>query len=277
MPPHEALRTPSATVSSASGHESLSHGIKSKATAILIGLLAIGSPLVNPASSERAVGPETDEEFAEGVDNTVITPEGKRNCTSIRIGANSIYGGWACEENGDSFVKIGGGGSDRGWVYGAVRIARKGKDVVKCGFVREGVLSTKPPRSRTITRCKYYYPKIRGSFEDGNCGDKRPDPCMDGTYFSRVTKSKNCTNTRTYRNFESDEPSPLNVLGTGQGGFSDPIEENKRTSVRYRVEYKWPTSEGIKGIVVRSPEWGWMASACVTKGENRRGGTLIKK
>jgi len=265
------------------GHNLTRFGVAAALGAV--GIMLASPPEVDHASqnssSEAAIAEAKEimaDIFPGGTSGATVTPAGDRNCSSIRADVNSTYSGWACEENGDTYAVVGNGYREKGWVYATIRLARKGKDVVKCGFITEGAIPTGPPRSRSITHCKNHYPDLVANravfFEKYNCGDKGTDPCKDGTYFSRVSSA--CPDRRTYRNFESDEPSPLNVFGTGQGGFYDEIKENKKTSVHYRVEYKKPTSEGSKGIVVRAPEWGWMDSECVGKND-RYGGTCTQE
>lgn len=204
----------------------------------------------------------------------------KNDCTSIRTRPNYIYMGKACLSRGDTFTRIGKGKADKGWVYGGVKLAVKGPDIYKCGFVGEGILPQREPRSRSITHCKNYYQRLvkEGDvfFDDYNCSPIKNgyDPCVDGTYFSPIQPGS--PNKKTYENFESDEPSPLNVYGTGQGGFRGVIKKNKRTSVHYRTEYQIPTSKGTIGIVVRAPKWGWADTRTVSEA-HRSGGPLKVK
>lgn len=213
---------------------------------------------------------------------TAEKPEkASRHCTSIRTRAMYLYLGWACTERGDSYMPIEmdeNKGSE--WTYGAIRLSVKGNDIVKCGVVRKGVLPIKPARPRAVSHCKDYYSDLveKGNVyvEDHNCTPivNGYDPCTDGTPPRRV--SSTCTNPQTYRNFESDKPSPLNVYGTGKGGFRQVITENKKTSMRYRVKFTMPTRGGTEGIVVRAPKWGWGNDKCVPE-DHRDGGPLKEK
>ncbi|MGI9027435.1 MAG: hypothetical protein ACR2FM_01155 [Candidatus Saccharimonadales bacterium] len=193
--------------------------------------------------------------------------EAEKHCTSLRRKPNDIYIGFGCVEDGATFNKIDEIPVVKGWALGVMVI----DGIYKCGFARPGVLPSSKLRERAIMHCNNYHASlVEGAFaffEDWNCSEKQP--CRDGTYHSPVSPS--CTNTQMYRNYASDEPSPFNMFGTGNGGFSDIIENNKRTSVRYRVQIK-PSSENGKAIVARSPKWGFMRSECVSP-NNRRGGT----
>lgn len=155
----------------------------------------------------------------------------------------------------------------------------KGKDIYKCGFVQAGVLPKKAPRKRAVTHCRTYYPDLaeRGDvyLGDYNCGPivNGYDPCNDARAYSK--KSSTCPDATTYYNFESDNPSPLNVFGTGQGGFRGVRKDNRKTWFQYRTEYQIPTSKGVLGIILRAPKWAFGHSDCVTD-EFRKGGPLKK-
>lgn len=198
---------------------------------------------------------------------------GKEGCTSIRTRPDYVYMGWACAENGDTYMPI--GYRDKGWVYSAVRIAMKGIDTIKCGYVREDVLSTGPTRPRAVTHCKNYYQDLVRKrdvfFTQYNCGDTGVDPCKDATAFSR--KSERCEDPSTFRNNDTDEPSPLNVYGTGQGKLHGYMEDNKTTSFQYRTKFTQRTHGDTVGMVVRAPEWGWGNNKCVDP-KDRDGGAL---
>lgn len=211
----------------------------------------------------------------------ILKPEaGQDDCTSIRTRPNYIYMGWACLSRGDSYTKIGDGHVDKGWAYSVIKLAVKGKDIYKCGFVRDGILPQRAPRPRSVKHCKNYFQSLvkKGDvfFGNYNCGPIKNgyDPCVDGTYYSPTVST--CPNKKTYENFESDDPSPLNVFGTGQGGFRGVEEKNKRTSVHYRTRYEVPTSKGTVGIVVRAPKWAWGDDRCVST-SHRSGGPLKEK
>lgn len=211
--------------------------------------------------------------------STTLSRRARPDCTSLRSRPDYIYMGMACANNGDSYDMVKNGYEDKQQVYAVVRLNQPGKDTFKCGFIRKGVLPAKRTRRRAQTHCINYYPKLvkqrTGFFQDYNCGDKGKDPCVDGTYHSDVTKI--CPDPVTYSNFDTDSPSPFNVFGTKNGGFYDPIEDNKTTSYRYRVELKIPAFVGgkaVKSIVVRAPEWGFTNTKCVAKGSDRRGGTI---
>ncbi len=211
----------------------------------------------------------------------IPTPdEENRSCTSIRTRAKYLYLGWACLEKGDTYAKVsipGDNTKKSGWVYAAVRLAVPGPDIVKCGVIRKKVIPTGPARSGSVSKCRKYYPDLvkKGTVyvDDHNCEPIKNgyDPCVDAA--PPYKPSSTCPDPHTYRNFESDNPSPINVFGTGPGGFREVITENTTASLRYRVRFTIPASNGVHGIVVRAPEWGWSDNRCV-KEENREGGPL---
>ncbi len=255
-----------------------------------IGSLAIGPHIGDSLSPQQTAGPSAAEAHVTPIHNPSrrhkpkhVKP--KKDCTSIRTSPNYIYMGRACISRGDTYNKIddvdgsGNSDTDKGWTYSVIKLSVKGNDIYKCGFVQDGFLPSAPPRSRAVTHCKNYYRSLvkKGDvfFGNYNCGPIKNgfDPCNDGTFFSPI--KRNCPDKKTYENFESDEPSPLNVYGTGQGGFRGVETENKKTSVHYRTRYGVPTSKGTKAMVVRAPKWAFGNNKCVAQ-KHRSGGPLEK-
>lgn len=202
--------------------------------------------------------------------SAISSSTGKKHCTTLRRKQNDIYMAKGCAENGDTLNVLDEVPVVKGWALSIMVV----DGIYKCGFGRPGVLPKAKLHENAEMRCRNYYPSLVEDafafFEDWNCSEKKP--CRDGTYYSPV--SDRCTNTSQYRNFASDDPSPFNMFGTGNGGFSDKMK-GKKTSVRYRVQAK-PNSQDGKAIVVRSPKWGLMRDECVDKGKVRRGGTRVK-
>lgn len=195
--------------------------------------------------------------------------KGKNKCMSFRRKPNDIYTGYGCKNSGDTFNPVGNVPLVKGWTLGVMVV----DGIYKCGFGRLGVLPKKKTlRTNAATYCINYHPKLVETpftyFKRLNCPEKKP--CRDGTYHSKI--KKNCPDPRSFRNYATDEPSPFNMYGTGNGGFSDLIEENLKTSTRYRVEIKQGSKDG-KAAIVRGPEWGMTLSKCIPL-DQRKGGTL---
>jgi hypothetical protein len=213
----------------------------------------------------------------------VEDPSAEEGCTSIRKKAKDIYMGYACASDGDKSMKIGGGYREKGWVYSLVAVG----GIYKCGFVREGVLPELESANQTAAnRCITYYPKLVEErftyFKQYNCHayPNGLDKCDSGTRKSEV-QEEDCPDPIISRNFESDDPSPFNVLGTGEGGFEDPLSDEEHEFVSYRVEAKVSSSEG-EPIVVRTLkrgpglQWGLMNDECVSQ-DDRRGGSPTRE
>lgn len=246
------------------------------------------TPLENIGEREKQLARKA---LSSSVKTDKIQTQKKHTTTTIRKKANDIQFGYADAQKGDSAQTVDGGYREKGWVYSAVRLKNAlirtedgdsyRKDIYKCGFVKEGVLPNKPSRTGAIGHCRDYLNEFRNNryafFKNYNCPEVKPglEGCRDGTYFSRITEA--CTQTSKkdfpliYRNFETDEPSPMNVFGTGDGGFRGVIKENRKTSVRYRAQIRGQSMNG-KAIVVRAPEWGVMPNECVAA-DDRSGGT----
>lgn len=206
--------------------------------------------------------------LAEIVATTVqsSSPAQKSRCTTGRRKPNDIYIAYGCKAEGDTFDPLDNVEPVKGWVPGVMVI----DGIYKCVHARLGVLPTKPDLRDDAKRlCQDYLPDMVETgyvfFEKWNC--KLEKPCNDARRKEKI--SKKCPDSTTARNFATDEPSPFNMYGTGEGGFSDSYEDNSRKWTKYRVRVKQPSADG-KAIVIRGPKWGFLRAKCYV-GKSHRG------
>lgn len=205
-----------------------------------------------------------------------------KDCTSLRRRANDIYMGLACAENGAKADTVYSSTMEKGWVYSAVYVG----GIYKCAYVKAGVLPEMQHRPKIIEKCRGFFNALVNKryefFNEYNCGELRPglEGCRSGT--PPRGKSEECKDVDTLDgNYATDEPTPFNVLGTGEGGFSMTLPNEINAALSYRVEVKQGSAEG-KAIVVRDTnntptlDWGFAHTNCIDDSD-RKGGTPTER
>lgn len=267
-------------------------------TVFIVGALAAAFTLsgteFDAKSTDRGNAlPDVSAQEAEGAEKLRDSGGDRReDCTTIRRKANDVYVGMACVANGDRFTRINQYPKEKGWVYGVVAVngwervkAKEGqteripRTYHKCGYVRQGVLPSRKPRSRAITHCKDYYKGFSTRagvyFKDFNCPGIIA--CKSGTFHSPPAKACTSDLKTSWRNYASDEPSPFNVFGTGNGAFNGRLKGNVKNSIHYRAAVV-PESKGREAIVIRGiNSWAFLNGKCVAGRYRQIGGTCTNK
>jgi hypothetical protein len=193
-------------------------------------------------------------------------------CTTIRRRPEEIMFGTACSDEAQATV-IDSGFGDKGWAYSAVLV----DGIYKCGYVRTVLPELTQPRRGVIDHCRKHYPALtkerHSLFGRINCPEVLPgvEGCRDGTHGAEL--DENCGNPNLYGNYASDEPSPLNVYGTGNGGFSMWLGEITDL-IHFRAEINITSQQG-SAAVLRAHEWGMVARHCVDN-DYLDGGTISR-
>lgn len=195
-------------------------------------------------------------------------------CTTIRVGPDDIMFGTACPNNSEAITVDTKLDFNQNWSYSLVAVG----GIYKCGFVRPNILpKLKQPRRGALEHCKKYYGNLVNDrytiLKNINCPELLPglEGCRDGA--TGTNPLPTCRNNTLYGNYASDRPSPLNIFGTGDGGFSEPIGKIEPL-IKYRAEIKF-RSHDFNAAVVRAQKWGLMARHCI-RTTKMRGGTVTE-
>lgn len=256
-------------------------------TALALGVTAAalgGVQTLQPGSNGKLASPAIAEAYETGPTQVPASKPPAKHCSTFRIRAKDIMAGYGCDEDGARATKVPGYPVEKGWEYSFISI----NGISKCFYVNKGRLSKHEvaPTADQIGTCQTYWPILVGYrfMRKFNCGflPSGLQGCDGPT--GPVPISDNCTNTSVYRNSATDEPSPWNVEGKGNGGFSDRIpRQTLRTYTSYRSEIATSdgegqaTSEDGGAIVVRelgaiTGKWGLMRDGCVDE-KYRHGGS----
>ena len=205
-----------------------------------------------------------------------------KDCTSLRRQAKGIYMGLACAQDGAESEVVYSETLEKGWVYSAIRIG----NIYKCAYVMAGVLPQMSHKPKIFEACQGFFNDLVKKrftfFVEYNCGELRPglEGCRGPTSPAEISDSckekKENNEDLLFGNFATDKPSPFNVLGTGEGGFSMPLPNEINSALSYRVKVRMGSADG-KAIVVRDTnntptlDWGLSLDECVGE-EDRDGG-----